>query len=188
VLYQLSYLAATPDPSVSAGFGPLPPRPVGGDWKVPDGLPSGHVTLIGGVGRARPSHRELAASITANPERLADLLRDADRDYERLLEKLDEHAGSIADTMARLRASIARSRETDPSALSVNGLGELQGQAPELDRLCGEVSNQRDLVRRLSEVLGVATSTHRVVAEPLAAEHSDQLIAQTFLADSEETS
>ncbi|HEY5261154.1 MAG TPA: hypothetical protein VIJ33_03510 [Solirubrobacteraceae bacterium] len=57
--------------------------------------------------------------------------------------------------MARLRESVARSRETGPSALSVNGLGELQGQGPELDRICGEVSKQRDLVRRLGEVLGV---------------------------------
>jgi hypothetical protein len=58
--------------------------------------------------------------------------------------------------MDRLRASIARSRETGPSALSVNALGELQGQGPELDRLCGAVSAQRDLVRRLGEVLQVA--------------------------------
>jgi hypothetical protein len=57
--------------------------------------------------------------------------------------------------MTRLRESIARSSETGPSALSVNGLGELQGQGPELDRLCSEVSNQRDRVRRLGEVLGV---------------------------------
>jgi hypothetical protein len=57
--------------------------------------------------------------------------------------------------MGRLRASIARSRETDPSTLSVNGLGELQGQGPELDRLCGEVSAQRQLVGRLNVVLGV---------------------------------
>jgi hypothetical protein len=76
-----------------------------------------------------PSHRELAASITANPDRLADLYRDATQEYERLLEKLDEHAASITDTMTRVRASIARSRETGPSALSLNGLGELQGQA-----------------------------------------------------------
>ncbi len=103
-----------------------------------------------------PSHRELAASITANPDRLADLYRDATQEYERLLEKLDEHAASITDTMTRVRASIARSRETGPSALSLNGLGELQGQGPELDRICGEVSNQRDLVRRLGEVLDVA--------------------------------
>jgi hypothetical protein len=103
-----------------------------------------------------PNHRELAASITANPDRLADLYREANLQYERLLEKLDEHAASITDTMTRVRASIARSRETGPSALSLNGLGELQGQGPELDRLCGEVSSQRDLVRRLGEVLGVA--------------------------------
>jgi hypothetical protein len=102
-----------------------------------------------------PGHRELAASITVNPDRLADLYRDANLDYERLLEKLDEQAGWIANTMGRLRASIARSRETGPSALSLNGLGELQGQGPELDRICSEVSNQRDLVRRLGEVLGV---------------------------------
>jgi hypothetical protein len=57
--------------------------------------------------------------------------------------------------LARMRASIARSRETDPSALSLNGLGELEGQGPELDRLCGAVTAQRDLVRRLTEVLGV---------------------------------
>jgi|GEM_PF-2243288 len=102
-----------------------------------------------------PGHRELAASITANPDRLADLYRQAHLDYEGLLEKLEEHAGWIADKMARLRESVARSRETGPSALSVNGLGELQGQGPELDRICGEVSKQRDLVRRLGEVLGV---------------------------------
>jgi hypothetical protein len=103
-----------------------------------------------------PGHRELAASITVNPDRLADLYRQANLDYESLLEKLDEHAGWIADKMTTLRASIARSRETGPSALSVNGLGELQGQGPELDRLCSEVSNQRDRVRRLGEVLGLA--------------------------------
>jgi hypothetical protein len=102
-----------------------------------------------------PGHRELAASITVNPDRLADLYRQANLDYESLLAKLDEHAGWIADKMTSLRASIARSRETGPSALSVNGLGELQGQGPELDRLCSEVSNQRDRVRRLGEVLGI---------------------------------
>ena len=103
-----------------------------------------------------PNHRDLATSITANPDRLADLYRDGHIQYEAMLDKLDLHATSISDTMARLRASIARSRETDPSTLSINGLGELQGQGPELDRLCGEVTNQRDLLRRLGEVLGVA--------------------------------
>jgi hypothetical protein len=103
-----------------------------------------------------PGHRELAALITVDPDRLADLYRQANLDYEALLAKLEEHAGWIADKMTTLRASIDRSRETGPSALSVNGLGELQSQGPELDRLCGEVSKQRDLVRRLGEVLGVA--------------------------------
>lgn len=103
-----------------------------------------------------PGHRELAASITANPDRLADLYRDATLEYERLLEKLDEHACWIADKMQRLRVSIANSRQDGPAALSINGLGELQGQGPELDRLCCEVTNQRALVRRLGEVLGVA--------------------------------
>jgi hypothetical protein len=102
-----------------------------------------------------PSHRDLAASITANPDRLADLYRDATLEYERLLAKLDEHAASIADKMQRLRVNIANSREDGPAALSINGLGELQGQGPELDRLCGEVTNQRALVRRLGQVLGV---------------------------------
>jgi DNA-binding transcriptional regulator YhcF (GntR family) len=102
-----------------------------------------------------PSHRELAASITVNPDRLADLYRDATLEYERLLEKLDEHAGWIADKMTRLRVSIANSRQDGPTALSINGLGELQGQGPELDRLCSEVSNQRDRIRRLGEVLGI---------------------------------
>ncbi len=102
------------------------------------------------------NHAELAAAINPDSDRLADLLRDTSRSYDSLLEKLETQAGWIADTMERLRASIVRSRETDPSALSLNGLGELQGQGPELDRLCGEVSAQRDLVRRLSEVLGVS--------------------------------
>ena len=97
------------------------------------------------------THAELAAAI--NPD--ADLLRDASRDYDRLLEKLDTQAEWIADKMERLRASIARSRETDPSTLSVNDLGELQGQGPELDRLCGVVSRQRQLLGRLEMILGV---------------------------------
>jgi len=104
----------------------------------------------------RLSHDQLVCSINPDPERLADLLADAGRDYDRLLEKLDTQASWIAEKMQRLRAGIARSRETDPSTLSVNGLGELQGQGPELDRLCGEVAAQRQLVRRLTEVLGVA--------------------------------
>lgn len=104
----------------------------------------------------RLSHNELAASIDVDPDRLAGLLHDAHRDYDALLEKLDTQAGWIADKMERLRASITRSRETDPSALSVNDLGELQGQGPELDRLCGAVSAQRQHVSRLTEVLGVA--------------------------------
>lgn len=99
---------------------------------------------------------ELVAAIKPDPERLADLVRDASLEYDRLLEKLDEQAGWIAEKMERLQASIARSRETGPSALSVNGLGELQGQGPELDRLCATVSGQRDHVRRLSEMLGVS--------------------------------
>jgi hypothetical protein len=104
----------------------------------------------------RLSHSELAASIDVDPDRLAGLLHDANRDYDALLEKLDTQAGWIADKMERLRASITRSRETDPSALSVNDLGELQGQGPELDRLCSAVSTQRQHVRRLTKVLGVA--------------------------------
>jgi hypothetical protein len=103
-----------------------------------------------------PGHRELADSITADPDRLADLYRDATLEYERLVAKLDEHAAWIADKMKRLRISIADSREVGPTALSLNGLGELQGQGPELDRLCSEVNNQRALVRRLGHVLGVA--------------------------------
>ncbi len=102
------------------------------------------------------THAELAAAINPDTDRLADFLREASCNYDRLLEKLDTQAASIADTMGRLRASIARSRETDPSALSINGLGELQGQGPELDRLCGEVTAQRQMVRRLAEVLRVS--------------------------------
>jgi len=102
-----------------------------------------------------PSHRELAASINADPDRLAGLLRDAHRDYDALLGKLDGQAGWIIEKMQRVQASIARSRETGPSALSVNAIGELQGQGPELDRLCSEVCAQRQHVRRLTEVLGV---------------------------------
>ena len=104
------------------------------------------------------SHDQLVSSINVDTGRLADLLADAGCDYDRLLGKLDTQAGWIAEKMQRLRASIARSRETDLSTLSVNGLGELQGQGPELDRLCGEVSAQRQLVSRLSEVLGVAAA------------------------------
>ena len=76
-----------------------------------------------------PGHRELAASITVNPDRLADLYRDANLQYERLLEKLDEQAGWIADTMGRLRASIARSRETGPSALSLKDSASFRAKA-----------------------------------------------------------
>jgi hypothetical protein len=99
------------------------------------------------------THAQLAAALSIDRDHLAGLLEDAGRDYDRLLEKLDAQAGYIAEKMARLRANIARSRETDPSTLSVNGLGELQGQGPDLDRLCGEVEAQRALVRRLNEVL-----------------------------------
>jgi hypothetical protein len=105
------------------------------------------------VNSTYPTHAQLAASISVDRDRLADLLREAGLSYDRLLEKLDARAAGIAETMERLRASIARSRETDPSTLSINGLGELQGQGPELDRLCGEVAAQRDLVRRLNQIL-----------------------------------
>jgi len=105
------------------------------------------------VNSTRPTHAQLAASISVDRDRLADLLREAGLSYDRLLEKLDARAAGIAETMERLRASIARSRETDSSTLSINGLGELQGQGPELDRLCGEVAAQRDLVRRLNQIL-----------------------------------
>jgi len=103
-----------------------------------------------------PGHRELAASITLDRDRLADLYRDATVEYERRLEKLDEHAAWIAEKMQRLRINIADSRAVGPTALSINGVGELQGQGPELDRLCSEVTNQRALVSRLGQVLGVA--------------------------------
>lgn len=104
----------------------------------------------------RLSRAQLAASINPKPERLADFLTDATLDYEEMLGKLDDQAGWIADKMQRLRVNIANSREAGPSLLSINGLGELQGRASELDRLCGEVTNQRALVRRLGQVLGVA--------------------------------
>ena len=99
------------------------------------------------------NHAQLVSSISLDRERIASVLWDADRHYDRLLEKLDTCAADIAATMERIRASIARSRETDPSTLSINGLGELQGQGPALDRLCGEVQAQRDLLSRLNVVL-----------------------------------
>jgi hypothetical protein len=101
------------------------------------------------------AHAELAASINPSPDRLAGLLHDANREYEEALSKLDCQAGWIIEKMQRLQASIARSRQTDPSALSVNAIGELQGQGPELDRLCGTVCAKRQQARRLTEVLGV---------------------------------
>jgi hypothetical protein len=102
-----------------------------------------------------PTHAEAELMIDLDNARLADLLRDVLREHDLLLEKLDVQAGWIAEKMQRLRASIARSRETGPSALSVNGLGELQGQGPELDRLCVEVSAQRDLIDRLHIAFGM---------------------------------
>lgn len=101
------------------------------------------------------TYAELAAAINPSPDRLAGLLHDSNREYEEALSKLDCQAGWIIEKMQRLKASIARSRETDPSALSVNAIGELQGQGPELDRLCGTVCAKRQQVRRLTEVLGV---------------------------------
>lgn len=101
------------------------------------------------------THTELAAAISADPNRLAGLLHDGHREYDETLKRLDDQAGWIIEKMQRLQASIARSRETDASALSVNAIGELQGQGPELDRLCGTVCAKRDQVRRLTEVLGV---------------------------------
>jgi hypothetical protein len=85
------------------------------------------------------THTELVAAINPNPDRLAGLLHDANREYDEALTKLDAQAGWIIEKMQRLQASIARSRETDPTTLSVNAIGELQGQGVELDRLCGTV-------------------------------------------------
>jgi hypothetical protein len=101
------------------------------------------------------NHAELAAAINSNPDRLAGLLHDARREYEAAVNKLDSKAGWIIEKMERLQASIARSRETEPATLSVNEIGELQGQGPELDRLCATVCARREHVRRLTEVLGV---------------------------------
>jgi len=101
------------------------------------------------------THTEFAAAINPDPNRLAGLLHDANREYDEALGKLDCQAGWIIEKMQRLQASIARSRETDPSTLSVNSIGELQDQGVELDRLCGTVCAKRQHVRRLTEVLGV---------------------------------
>jgi len=101
------------------------------------------------------THTELAAAINPDPDRLAGLLHDANREYDEALGKLDCQAGWIIEKMQRLQASIARSRETDPSTLSVNAIGELQGQGVELDRLCGTVCAKRQHLRRLTEVLSV---------------------------------
>jgi len=101
------------------------------------------------------THADLVAAINPSPDRLAGLLRDANREYDQALNKLDAQAGWIIEKMQRLQASIARSRETDPSTLSVNTIGELQGQGVELDRLCGTVCAKREQARRLTEVLGV---------------------------------
>ncbi len=101
------------------------------------------------------THAELLAAIDPDPDQLADLLRSASREYESLLEKVDRQAGWIIEKMQRLQAGIARAREVGAGALSINGLGELQGQGPELDRLCGELDAQRQLVERLNRVLGV---------------------------------
>ncbi len=101
------------------------------------------------------THAELVATINPNPDRLAGLLHDANREYDEALAKLDAQAGWIIEKMQRLQASIGRSRETDPSTLSVNAIGELQGQGAELDRLCATVCAKREHARRLTEVLGV---------------------------------
>lgn len=42
----------------------------------------------------------------------------------------EQLVSSINPDPVRPRTSIERSRETDPSTLSVNGLGELQGKDP----------------------------------------------------------
>jgi hypothetical protein len=113
---------------------------------------STHRQPAGDLPHARRAARR---AIDPDPDRLADLLRSTSRDYENLLEKVDRQAGWIIEKMQRLQASIARARDAGPSALSINGLGELQGQGPELDRLCGELDAQRQLVGRLNLVLGV---------------------------------
>ncbi len=100
-----------------------------------------------------PTHAELVAAINPHPDRLAGMLEDAQRAYDDDLKRLDEQAGWIIETMQRLQASIASSRETDSSTLSLNPVGVLQGQGPELDRLCATVSARREHLRRLTEVL-----------------------------------
>jgi hypothetical protein len=52
-----------------------------------------------------PSHRELAASINPDADWLAGLLRDAHRDYDTLVGKLDGQAGWIIEKMQRLQTS-----------------------------------------------------------------------------------
>lgn len=102
------------------------------------------------------THPQLTAAIKPDPPRLAVLLEDASRDYNALLEKLDGQAGWIVEKMQRLQANIAHARESDPLTLSVNAIGELQGQSPELDRLCSQLATQKQYVRRLTEALGVS--------------------------------
>jgi hypothetical protein len=57
--------------------------------------------------------------------------------------------------MQRLRQASPVRGATGSSTLSVNAIGELQGQGAELDRLCATVCAKREHVRRLTEVLGV---------------------------------
>lgn len=104
---------------------------------------------------AKPArtHADLVAAINPNPDRLAGLLHDADREYNEALDKLDAQAGWIIEKMqppTSKHRSLAGNRP-----LHVNAIGELQGQGVELDRLCGTVCAKREHTRRLNEVLGV---------------------------------
>jgi hypothetical protein len=78
------------------------------------------------------------------------LLRDAQRDVERVHRTLVRKAGHLADAMNRLGERL----EHEGLEAGVNEHGEVQGLGTDVDRLCGELHTARrtlDLLRRVAQ-------------------------------------
>jgi hypothetical protein len=72
---------------------------------------------------------------------------------ERYKKQLNDRAASIARDMEKIERRLANDQHPLDSYSGINSLGELQGSGPELDRLCAQYSQAREVRSNLAKSL-----------------------------------
>lgn len=74
------------------------------------------------------------------PDEVAEMVADLEREFAHVSDQIDRAAVSLIDTLEGTRRYIA-------DGFSVNGLGELQGRAPQFDCLCARRQQLAESIR-----------------------------------------